>query len=271
MRRSAFAALALMMAACGSGNSKVTDQGHTLDPKSAVAFSGTLLFFSIGGVIVTDAAGACDAATKAAGAASSCSSSSNEFDPTGIGTDSTSLSISLLPAGEGTFEVPDLSADSDGGASNSLSSFVGVTFTVTQGGQTTFSDTAVSGTVKVDHFKSGGSISGSYDVTMQSGAHLKGSFDGDDCAGLDAALKNSSGFDRSCNSSSNGSSACSGSCSCGGKTVSAACQGPTDGGSGDWTCTCTDTSGATTTCTEPAPFSATDACDENQGCCPLTF
>jgi hypothetical protein len=262
------AGLVLALAACSKGNTKVTDQGHTLAPRSGVFFSGTVLFFNIGGVLITDAAGACDAITRASPPASPCNASRSPLDTSALNT-STALSIVALPAGQGTFNVIDPNAPADGG-SQGLHSGAGVSFSTLENGRTTFTDAAVSGTVKFDHFESGKSAQGSYDVVMQSGAHLSGNFDATDCPVLDQAISASFNSDRSCSASS-GTNSCTGSCSCKGQTVQASCAGPADGGSGDWSCTCTGASGATTTCTEPAPSSASLGCRDRSSCCPLTF
>ena len=263
------AGLLFTLAACSSkGNSKVTDQGHTLAPKSGVFFSGTILFFSVGGVLITDASGACDAITKASPPPSPCNASRSPLDASALNT-STALSIVALPAGEGSFNIIDPNAPVDGG-STGFHSGAAVSFSTLENGKTTFTDQAVSGTVKFDHFESGKSAQGSYSVVMQSGALLSGSFDASDCPVLDQAISSGFNSDRSCSASA-GSNSCTGSCDCKGQTVRAACAGPVDGGSGDWSCTCTAASGATTTCTEPAPSFASAGCRDRTGCCPLAF
>lgn len=258
----------LAVVACSKGNSKVTDQGNVLAPKSGVFFSGTVFFFSIGGVVITDAPGACDTITKSIPAGSPCNAASSPLDASPLGS-ATTLTILSLPAAQGTFNVVDPNAKSDGGARASSGAFA--SFSKSENGKSTFSDTAVGGTVTFDHFEVGKSASGSYDLTMQSGAHLSGSFDASDCAALDAALDASVNGQRSCGASGGSADSCSGECSCKGQTVKASCSGPSDGGSGDWTCTCTDAAGATTTCTQPHPSTSLSACEQHTSCCPLAF
>lgn len=258
----------LAAVACSKGNSKVTDQGNVLAPKSGVFFSGTVFFFSIGGVVITDAPGACDTITKSIPAGSPCNAAGSPLDASPLGS-ATTLTILSLPAAQGTFNVVDPTAKGDGGSTAMSGAFA--SFSKSQNGKATFSDTAVGGTVTFDHFEVGKSASGSYDLTMQSGAHLSGNFDASDCPALDAKLSASVNTDRVCSASSGGGNSCSGECSCKGQTVKANCSGPSDGGSGDWSCTCTDASGATTTCSQPSPGFSSMACEQRTGCCPLAF
>lgn len=266
VKRLAFVVLAFA-AACGSGNSTVTDKGHTLQPQSAAMFSASVFFVNFAGIMVTDLPDTCGAVSQAV-SGGTCGGGGNPLAAIPSGT---ALSIAVTPAGEGTFNV--FGPDQDGGGSGGLPIGAQVVFTHQEAGATAFSDQAVSGTVTVDHFKAGEAASGSYDVTMQSGEHLSGHFDADDCPALDAALAAAGNLDGNgpgCSSSSSSADACTGTCNCGEQSVSAECQAPA-GGSGDWTCTCTDAAGNTSTCTEPAPSSAIDACQQGTSCCPLSF
>jgi len=246
MRR-ALIAMAAMLCACGGGGSasSVTDQGHTLDPSSADVTQQN------GGsaIVISDVAGLCDRLTQV-----------NPCDPSSLGSQIstiTELSIVVSGVAPATYTV----GTPLGGGDFDPSRFAQVQFLSTSFAGFVI-DSAVSGTVTVTQLSAGGPASGSYDVTMQQGDHLTGTFEAENCPGL----SNLSSGGPVCDDSSDGDASCSNTCTCGGKTVKAACSETTDG---SFDCTCTDTAGATTTCHTDAD--AFVACDRDFGCCPMSF
>jgi hypothetical protein len=246
-----------LLAGCGGGNSSVQDLGATLNPKSEVFASGTLLgIIPITAVVITDADDLCGSIP----APSACSTSSST-SPTGFPVSTANLfEIAGIATGSGTYAI----LQADAGASGALGG-VAVVFSRFVDGQDAGTDQAVSGTVTFSSLKAGSSASGNYDVVMQSGAHLSGNFSANDCAALDKLLTTSSGAE--CGSSYSGDT-CTGSCTCNSQMVTADCSQP-DGG--QWQCTCTSANGQVTTCTMASTVAAADACQSGSTCCPESF
>ncbi|MBS2031057.1 MAG: hypothetical protein JST54_24360 [Deltaproteobacteria bacterium] len=260
MRRICLALLVLASACGGKSNTAVTDQGTTLTPKSDAAVVGTFFgFIPITEVIVTDVPNLCGEFSNI----SPCNSSSSTIPVTS----GSMLVVAVISTASGDYKVSDPSAEvTDGGGSFFGAPAAEVEFESFASGAAPVQDVAVSGTVHLDKADVGGSAEGSYDVTMKSGAHLKGDFHGDNCPALSALLTSSTSD--SC-SDSFGSSTCSRSCTCQGSTVAANCSAPPDGGD-YWTCSCTDKTGAHTTCNMTTPVSSS-SCDQGESCCPMTF
>jgi len=263
MRRLSLA-LVLVCAACGGkSNTAVTDQGVTLTPKSDAAAVGTVFgFIPVTEVIVTDIPDICGAF----GSINACSGSSSGLPAV---TSGSLLVLEVISTSSGDYKVsdPDAPQSNDGGAVLSLPGAI-VEFESFSSTAAPVQDVAVSGTVHIDNAKAGGSAEGSYDVTMKSGAHLKGDFHGDNCQALLNLLSAVNSTGNSCDFSSSGAS-CNNSCTCQGSTVSANCSAPPDGGD-YWSCNCTDKTGAHTTCNMTSPVSSS-SCEEGESCCPLTF
>jgi hypothetical protein len=248
--RRAVIALAMLFCACGgTGGSSVTDQNRTLDPKSgSVTEEG-----GVSAIFINDVAGFCQTITNA-----------DPCNPSSLGSQISSiteLSISVSGVAPGTYSVVSATGGTaDGGVD--FTHIAQVQFLAT-GITGAVIDTAVSGTVTLTTLSAGGSAEGSYDVTMQKGDHLTGTFNADNCPGL----ANLSSGGPVCNDDTSNQSSCSNSCTCKGKTVKAAC---TENSDSSWDCTCTSSAGATSTCHENNNDSFV-ACEQDFGCCPLTF
>jgi hypothetical protein len=250
MRTLVLITLAALLAACGGGSSAVTDQGHALSPKSSLISSSTG-DHPVTTLAISDAAGLCDTLT----ALDPCTASKAAPDGTILvfGVES----VGSTPPSPNTIQAGQtIAIDAKQGWTASGG------FEVVTGGQVIFTDDLASGTVTFSAFSPNGPASGSYDVLTQGGAHLQGSFSADFCQGLFAATNTST----SCSEGGNGAS-CTASCTCNSEKVSAACSVQIDG---SWTCTCTNKSGATSTCTVPSA-GGTQACEQQSGCCPLSF
>lgn len=248
MRRMIFAIPALLCACGGSGGSSVTDQGHTLNPKSGLVAQAS------GGseILISDVGGLCTTLTNV-----------DPCNPSSLGTQIstiTSLTIVVTGVEPGTYTVGGFTGDTDAGFDPTH--VAQVQFLSTEGG--ILIDSASSGTVTLTKLSAGGPAEGTYDVTMGKGDHLTGNFNAEDCPAL--VNVNSAGPVCSGDDGSSGSS-CTNTCTCKGKTVKAACSENADS---SFDCTCTDASGATSTC-HATDVDSFVACERDFGCCPLSF
>lgn len=130
-------------------------------------------------------------------------------------------------------------------------------------GASQFSDDAASGTVTVSSFSENGQVVGRYDISMESGATIRGTFGATYCKGLALDVPMGGVV---CNETGNTAS-CSNSCTCEGQTVTASC---TSTGTNLWSCNCTSSTGAQSTCTMSGPTAVT-ACWTYGTCCPMKF
>jgi hypothetical protein len=151
----------------------------------------------------------------------------------------TALVVSANPAQVGSFGIGDLCY---------LGQSARLAFVVHDAaGKEVVHDDAVQGTVTIDALNPAADASGHYDVTLRSGAKIAGRFAGTFCGPISAFAVVPP--PRICGGGQS-STQYDGYCTCHGQNVSSQCTRATT--SDPWTCTCTDATGAKTTCTMPA-------------------
>jgi hypothetical protein len=139
-----------------------------------------------------------------------------------------------------------------------------VAFFVRSGGQQIVRDPAIRGVVVLDELQPGVKASGSYDVTLRSGAAIKGIFSGTACASVFASAPL-----RRCVGPAESAGLFREVCSCKLESVESDCSQA--GPSSPWACRCTDAQGAASTCSVPlVAGDASDLCFEPYStCCPM--
>ena len=229
----------------GTVNTSVTLGGYTLQPRSAImAASLPNAPLSSGSVrtllaIVSDADNAC-------------SGYRCRVSGTGLG-EGTHLAFRIFGTSLQTYPIGKA-------AGNAFVTF----FRVEPSGTSVFSDDTVSGTVTLISFSENGQATGSYDVTMKSGAVIRGTFGASYCKGLTLDVPMGG---VACEETGSAAS-CSNSCTCEGKTVNASC---TSIGTNMWNCDCTSPPGVYSTCTMSGVPASETACWSYGTCCPMKF
>jgi hypothetical protein len=211
--------------------------GHTLEVRSTASVQMTIQTVHTNYVVLSDRAAICSTFDCRIG----------KPGPPG-----TSLYVATNGTAAQTYSVG--SDFTDGGAAASFQ-------VVETNGFASFRDDAVSGSVTISSVNAGVAMSGSYDLTLQSGTVLSGTFSA--VPWCDAIRLTSVGDGIVCTPTT-GTDSCANTCTCAGKAVSNSCT--FDGSM--WTCTCHAPSGATSTCSTSM---ATMACWEYSTCCPFDF
>jgi hypothetical protein len=129
-----------------------------------------------------------------------------------------------------------------------------------------YGDYAVSGAVTLDSYTEGGLATGSYDLTMDDGAVIQGSFAATYCKGLTLSVQMGG---VTCGLS-NDTDSCQSACNCEGQSVGTQCMATANG---SWSCTCTSPSETTTCSLSAAEVSGVNgnACTSYITCCPMKF
>lgn len=254
--RTALAALTLsLLALAGCGNSPVTVEGRSLQPKSAIMYNYILPGVSLTAVTVVDLPDLCGEYSKM-----------DVCNPTvsPLAGRTTTMLYVMMPGVEAKrFDITATDGGSVASPYSSLSA-AALMFAQTDGtnAQASYSDLATSGSIWLDDVKINDHASGHYDVTMHSGAHLTGTFTGTYCKAMDTLMQTiSSGGATSC-SGTTSAGVCTRSCTCQSRTVSSRCSVA----SGVATCTCTAKDGTTTSCT----LGSRTTCSAAETCCPMT-
>ena len=237
--------------ATGCGNTAITVGGHTLEPLSA----DMMQVYGLPYVYLTDIPDFCEKLRAAYSNTGGCNgtASSSYSSPFSLG--GTYFMIGAFGASDGA-RLNVLPMTSSTNYAVSSGAYVNFMTIGTPGGN--YTNTATTGTVTIEQFRSAQHIAGTYDLTFQYGERKQGHFNARYCDAMERMYQASQNT-RTCNESMQTSSYYR-ACSCGGRSATSSCTKSSTGST--WTCSCSNGS-SSSTCTQsytPTTGSDTGTC-----------